>query len=94
MSDPDLIGRIDALVPLDARISPKAPDLRVRHIVKNDSDCYLLFNEGQDDMDVRLDVPAKGRWFLLDAQTGKRHTVDKENSLHLTRHEMKVLVVG
>ena len=94
MSESDLIERIDTLVPLDMRVSPKVPDLRVRHVIKLDINCYLLFNEGQGDMHVRLDVASKGRWFLLDARTGKRHAVDNEKSLHLTRHEMKILVIA
>jgi hypothetical protein len=94
MGDSDLMGRIDKLVPPDVRVSPQTPDLRARHVVKHGIDCYLLFNEGQNVIDVRLDASAEGRWFLLDAQTGKRRTIDKKDRLHLARHEMKTLVVG
>ncbi|MEA3225426.1 MAG: hypothetical protein U9Q07_05705, partial [Planctomycetota bacterium] len=94
MSDSDLIGQIDRLVPLDVRVSPETPDLRVRHVVKHGIDCYLLFNEGQDGIDVHLNVSAEGRWFLFDAQTGKRRTLNRKNTLNLARHEMKILGVG
>jgi hypothetical protein len=94
MSVSELIRQIDLLVPVDVRVSPEVPDLRVRHVVKHRIDCYFLFNEGQRDMDARLNVSAKGRWYLLDTKTGKRQTLDKGEALHLARHEMKVLVVG
>jgi hypothetical protein len=94
MSDFDLIERIDKLVPPDVRVSPQTPDLRVRHVVKHGIDCYLLFNEGQQDIDVRLDVSAEGRWFLLDAEMAGRRAINKTDRLHFARHEMKTLVVG
>ena len=90
----ELMRRIDPLVPVDVRVSPETPDLRVRHVVKHGIDCYLLFNEGQGDIDVYLNVSASGRWYLLDTKAGKRQALDKEEALHLARHEMKVLVVG
>ena len=94
MSDSELIRRIDRFVPVDVRVSPSVPDLRVRHVVKHGADCYLLFNEGQKAIDVRLNLSVEGRWFLLNAETGKRHKLDNGTALHLARHEIKVLIVG
>jgi hypothetical protein len=94
MSDSELVRRIDRLVPVDVHVSPRPPDLRVRHILKHGIDCYFLFNEGQKDVDVRLDLSAKGRRFLLDPQTGKRHVLDEDAALQLARHEIKVLMIG
>jgi hypothetical protein len=94
MNDSELIRRIDRFVPVDLRVLPRIPDLRVRHVVKHGADSYLLFNEGQKAINVRLNLSVEGRRFLLDAQTGKRHAFDNEATLHLSQHEMKVLVVG
>jgi hypothetical protein len=94
MSTSHVILNIDRLVPVDVRVSPDAPDLRVRHVVKHGLDCYLLFNEGQRDMAVSLEVSARGQMYLLDARTGARRPLGSTDSLHLARHEMKVLVVG
>jgi hypothetical protein len=89
----ELIHKIDHLVPADVRVSPKAPDLRIRHVVKHGIDCYLLFNEGGKDIKVQLDLSAKGRWLLLDTGTGRRHRLDANSAVQLARHEMKVLMV-
>ncbi|MHC4329182.1 MAG: hypothetical protein ACYSWW_13800, partial [Planctomycetota bacterium] len=94
MNDSELIRRIDRFVPVDVQVSPSVSDLRVRHVVKHGVNCYLLFNEGQKAINVRLNLSVEGRRFLLDAQTGKRHAFDNEVTLHLSQHEMKVLVVG
>ncbi|MFH1716225.1 MAG: glycosyl hydrolase, partial [Planctomycetota bacterium] len=91
LSDSELVRQIDGLVPVDVRVSPHSPDLRIRHVVKDGTDCYLLFNEGQEDMNVRPDFSAKGRRFLLDPDTGKRRTIDEDAEIELARHEMEVL---
>jgi hypothetical protein len=93
MSDSELVQQIDRLVPVDARVSPEAPDLRVRHVIKNGIDCYILFNEGQEDMNASLTFLAKGRRFLLDAETGKRCLATDGEILTFARHEMKVLMI-
>ena len=94
MSDLELVQQIDRLVPVDVCVSPKVPDLRVRHVIKHETDCYLLFNEGQEDISVHLSLSAKGWWFLLDTETGKRHTLDKDAALQLARQKMQVLMVA
>jgi hypothetical protein len=41
-SDAELVQQIDRLVPVDVCVSPQAPALRVRHVIKHGTDCYLL----------------------------------------------------
>jgi hypothetical protein len=94
MTDSELVRRIDELVPVDVRVSPGSPDLRVRHVVKHGIDCYLLFNEGQRDMSVKLDLSVKGSRFLIDAQTGRRQKLRTDTALELSHHEMKILVIS
>ena len=93
MDSADVVRQIDSLVPVDIEISQEIPDLRVRHVVKYGLNCYFLFNEGQDDLKVRLSLSAEGRWSLLDAQTGRRLELDRRDAIRLARHEMKVLLV-
>jgi len=93
MSDSELVEQIDRLVPVDVRVSPKTPDLRVRHVIKHGLDCYILFNEGQKEISVRLTLLAKGRRFMLNAETGKRRLFHDSETLKVARHEMKVLMI-
>ncbi len=94
VGDSNLVEKIDEMVPADIRVSPQNPDLRVRHVIKGGIDCYLLFNEGQEDMDVSVDFSVKDRRFLLDPQTGERQRIDENTEVSLARHEMKIYAVG
>ncbi len=93
MADAELIQQIDRLVLADIGVSPSAPDLRARHVVKQGTHCYLLFNEGQEDMNVSLSLSVEGRRVLLDPETGKRRALDEGAVLKLSPHEMKVLMI-
>ena len=93
MSDSEFVRQIDRLVPVDVRVSPTMPELRVRHVVKYGMNCYILFNEGQKDINVHLNLSAKGRRFLLDTETGKRQALDTDQTVQIARHEVKILMV-
>jgi hypothetical protein len=93
MSDSELVKQIDRLVSVDVQVSPTTPDLRVRHVVKYGIDCYILFNEGQKDIDVRLHLSDEGQRFWLDAETGRPDAIDTDRTVHLARHEVKILMV-
>lgn len=93
MSDSEFVRQIDRLVPVDVRVSPMTPELRVHHVVKDGTDCYILFNEGQKDIDVHLHLSDKGQRFWLDAETGRRDAIDTDRTVHLARHELKILMV-
>ncbi len=92
LGDAELVRKIDRWVPIDVRIWPAEPDLRVRHVIKDGMDCYLLFNEGDKDFSVHLDLSAKGGRFLLDLKTAKARRLDDDQALPFERHEMKVLM--
>jgi len=93
MEDSELRRRIDRLVPVDVRVRPAKHDLRVRHVFKNGADFYIVFNEGQDNLEVELETSAKGRRFLLDPQTSRQQILLPEAPLLLKPHELRVLMV-
>ncbi len=94
MDEQALLRRIDELVEPDARIEPATRDIRVRHVVKDGLDCYLLFNEGESPLDAAVTVSARGAWSMLDARTGGRTTLGDEHRLQFDPHEMKVIAVA
>jgi hypothetical protein len=89
----ELVTQIDKLISSDVQVSPAAPDLRVRHVRKSGVDYYLLFNEGAGDLEIRLDLSAKGRRILLDPIAGSQETPSRDSAIRLARHEIKVLAV-
>ncbi len=94
MSDAEFVGQIDRLTPPDVRVSPAAPDLRVRHVRKSGVDYYLLFNEGAGAIEIRLDLSEKGERSLLDPLSGGQNPLASNSSIRLAGHAMQVLAVA
>jgi len=93
MQDSELVRRIDRLVPVDVRIRPAKHDLRLRHVFKKGADYYIVFNEGQDNLEVELETSVKGRRLLLDPQTSRQQILAAEAPLLLKPHELRILMV-
>ena len=93
MEDSELRRRIDRLAPADVRVRPTTPDVRVRHVFKNGADYYIVFNEGENNLNVELETSVKGRRFLLDPQTGSGQALVPGAPLPLKPHELRVLMV-
>ena len=93
IEETELVQQINSLVPVDVQIQPASPDIRVRHVFKNGADYYILFNEGQDNLEVELETSIKGRRLLLDPQTGRQLTLSLEAPLLFKPHELRVLMV-
>ncbi len=91
LPDADFVTRLDQLAPPDVRCSPAAPDLRVRHVIKAGTHYYLLFNEGERDLEVNLQLAAKGEHWLLDPYTDTAAPLATNEPLRLTRHGVRVL---
>ena len=84
-------------LPRDAVITPAAPDLRVSHVVKDGVDFYLLVNEGEQAVEGRLAVQAKGRAEWWNAWNGEMTNAcvepDSCYALHLPRRESVILCI-
>jgi len=93
MGETALLSSIERLVKADVRISPETRDLRVRHVVKGGVDYYILFNEGQERLEVRLETAARGRRVLLDPETGAGEKLNSGAPLLLDKHELRVMMV-
>ncbi len=93
MEDSELVRQIDRLVPVDMRVRPAKHDLRVRHVFKNGADYYIVFNEGQDNLEVELETSSKGRRILLNPQTSRQQNLTPAAPLLLKPHELRVLMV-
>jgi len=90
----DLVSALKDLVSEDIRIFPAHADVRVRHVMKHGVHCYMLFNEGQQDIAVKVRVPIPGRRFLLDCHSGQVTPVDHQALIALPAHHATVMVVG
>lgn len=89
-----IIGAIDDLIPPNVQVSPETPGLRIRHVRKGGADYYLLFNEGEEDVNVQLELATDGKRALLDPTTGNQRMMAGDEALPLARHAIRVLAVG
>lgn len=89
----ELVKRMDELVPSDLSLAPPSPDLRVRHVVKAGADYFLLFNEGERELEVTLQLSSKGERRLLDPYAKSDAVQPMNGTLRLRRHELRVLRV-
>ena len=92
MADGDLETRIAAITPRDVTVTPAAPGLRVRHVVKDSVHCYLLFNERAEPIKTQVQLAVAGPAALLDVAAGTTAALHLSTPLGLGGHEMKVIV--
>ena len=88
------VGRIDELVKPDVRVAAASPDLRVRHVLKARTHYYILFNEGEQELEVTLELAPKGRRWLLDPYAETAVPQPADEPLRLPRHAIRVLRVA
>jgi hypothetical protein len=93
MEDSKLLQQIERLVPADVRVKPASPDIRVRHVFKNGIDYYIVFNEGENKLEVKLETSIKGKRLLLDPQTPRQQILESQAPLLFEPHELRVLMV-
>ena len=85
-----MLGKIDDLIPVDVSVIPKMWDLRVRHVVKEGTHYYIVFNEGQKDLAFKLRTLAEGRRFSINPETGHPIETDPHGLVQMRPHELKV----
>ena len=93
ISNQELIQAIDKLIQPDVQVSPAAPDLRVRHVLKAGHDYYLLFNEGDQDIELKLKLSVKGKQVLLDPISGQSLILPVGSAVRFPRYTMHTLFV-
>jgi hypothetical protein len=87
------IVAIDRLVAPDVRVSPPAPGLRMRHVVKAGAHYYVFFNEAGGDLEVNLDLSVTGPYEILDPFGGENQRWSPGDPLRVDRHQCRVLRV-
>ena len=93
MDEATLVRRIDGLIRPDVTLSPPAPSVRVRHVIKHGLHCYMLFNEGEDAVQADLKLRAQGQWYELDSETGQCRKSAAGDTVRLMPHTLKTLMV-
>ncbi len=93
MTEAELIRRLDANAPRDLRVSPAAPGLRVRHIIKDERHCFMLFNETRAAVEVQVELPVGGPATIFDPWSGETRALPADRRLALAGHSFSVIIV-
>ncbi len=88
-----LVSAIDKLTDRDVKFGADAKDIRVRHVVKEGLNCYMIFNEGESDLKVKPEFSLSGKLYLLDIKSSKPVAMDANAPLDLPAHKMVVVAV-
>ena len=88
-----LLAAIGKLLEKDVRLEPACPGVRVRHVVKDGVHCYLLFNEGTEDISADIELSEKGRLLVIDQESGESGPCLSESRIHLSAFEMKLVII-
>ena len=88
-----LVSAVEKLTPRDVTCEPATADLRVRHVIKDGTHWYLLFNEGTRRVETRLTVAAAGTRQWLDPFGEDVRELADGDTLHLAPYEMRLLRV-
>jgi len=79
--------------PPTVKVTPSAPALRVRHLVKADCHWFLLFNEEAPELDLEVEWPVTGERREFNAAAGTLTPLDAERSLHWLPHQLRVFCI-
>ena len=88
-----LLERISKMIEPDVRITPACPGARVRHLVKDDIHCYLLFNEGTEDVTAEIEFSIGGKAIAFDLESGELGEPLAGSMIRLSPFEIKVVVI-
>ena len=69
-------------------------NVRIRHVIKNGFHCYIIFNEGEDDITVHIHFGMEGNRYLMDVKSEKIEPIDKKPPLHLPAHKIEVILIS
>jgi hypothetical protein len=87
-----LLAWLEAKAIQDFQVSPEAPGLRVRQVVKDRQHFFILFNEQTAAMDIKMGLSIKGQWLEYDAITGQNKPLPDDGQVHLDGYELKILI--
>ncbi|MBN2312467.1 MAG: hypothetical protein JXM79_00970 [Sedimentisphaerales bacterium] len=85
-----MLEKIDDLIAVDVSVIPNMWDLRIRHVVKNGTHYYIVFNEGPKNLAFKFRTLAEGRRFSIDPETGRQIETDPHGLVQMQPHELKI----
>lgn len=85
-AEQELLAAIDRTCAADVQLSPPVASVRVRHVIKDGSHFYILFNEVGRPIQTSLTVAATGQRSWIDTTSGKATPSDGDGAIELKLH--------
>jgi hypothetical protein len=95
----EMIVAVNRISSPDIELTVPSEGIRLRHVIKENGDYYILFNEGESDVSTGINVSAKGgrppsgehHW--IDPETATVSGTGENDQVIFKTHELKILWV-
>jgi hypothetical protein len=88
-----LVTSIENLIESDITLSPASKGIRYRHVVKENTHYYIIFNEGEEAVQTKIGVSAKGKQWWLNETNAEAREANLDEEISFQPHELKILMV-
>ena len=88
----ELVNKLTPLIQKDITVSPPNTNLRFRHVEKNGDHYYMLFNEGEVQIETHIDFTVKGNMYLLEVEDGERKLLP-DNNFTMAPHQVSLVMI-
>jgi len=88
-----LIAEIDKLIHPDLNLTPSTKNIRYRHVEKDGTHYYILFNEEDSEVKTTLNISVEGEQWWLDEFSAGVSKANKGEPVSFQPHELKILMV-
>ena len=93
-SEEELMAQLSRFANAGITTVPAAPSLRCRHVVKQDIDWYLLFNEERQPIRIKVGFAVDGEQRWVDPVTGASRAMSIDEPIVIAGHELALLCIA
>ena len=91
-SDVLFLNELTNVIQKDISISPPDKNFRYRHVYKNGAHFYIIFNEGEEQIEAAVHFSVKGKIFLLDVESGDKYSF-QNSVIKMLPHQVSVVMI-
>jgi hypothetical protein len=90
----EIAGAAEKIIQPDLVLYPAAESIRYRHIMKDNFQYYIIFNEESAEVKTEIKLPGRGSSFWLNPYTAEATKATKDETVHFKPFELKILCLG
>lgn len=86
-----LLAVINHRITVNVSMATPCEDIRYRHVIKGNEHLYIVFNEGEKNVSIKLDIAVKGSLQLINPNTAKAVILKLNENISLKPYEIIIL---